>query len=672
MSLFLLPAIRAADANLNPLAGATLYFYTSGTTTPASVYTTTARSTAHSNPVVADSGGLFAPIYLDPEITYRVVLKTSAGVTIQDVDPVTLGLAGSSGSSEVGFIQAGTGAATRTVQDKLRETVSVEDFGAKGDGATDDTAAIQAAITYVQSKHGGTVYFPHTANGYRCTGTLNVADHGVTLEFESAYTKLLFANGAADCISINGTTIGGAGIYNITIRNGLIDHSGKTGGTTIKLYKANNVLLDRVQINNAYQPVDCNVVNNVCLDNCQINNVANGQYGLRFRAPGDGSARSDVLTLINTVIQCGASGADGIEWDGLADTLRIFGGGILSARDGLVIKNTAASASNYPLFLMAYDFEIDGTTRKAVVGNGGAQMNFVGCDLFCLSTAAGPVVDVLPDTGASLTNSWRFIGGRIAGGQGKLLSYNAKNLTVSGVTLAGGAAAGSGSAEAIAIGANAENILITGNNIGQYWGSSINHSYAITVAAGAVRVKADNNNCYACVTGEVLDNSGSLTVDLGGGINRTGNATAAFLGKRTIRSNSTGQIEGRTTNESTGAAASAAWVLETGVANSYRQGLIQNNGGSPYYIENGGSAITIHYNDTDTIIWRTNAGVEKARIDSVGLKLPSGKVVQINSQQVVGARGAAVADATNATDVITQLNALLARLRAATGHGLIA
>jgi hypothetical protein len=40
-----------------------------------------------------------------------------------------------------------------------------------------------------------------------------------------------------------------------------------------------------------------------------------------------------------------------------------------------------------------------------------------------------------------------------------------------------------------------------------------------------------------------------------------------------------------------------------------------------------------------------------------------------NGTKVVGAQGAAVADATDATDVITQLNALLARLRA---HGLIA
>lgn len=86
--LFVLPA-RATDANGNPFSGAKLYFYASGTLTPQAVYTTDDLTTPHTNPVIADSGGMFPAIYYEPAMLYRGVCKNaSESVTLFDLDPI--------------------------------------------------------------------------------------------------------------------------------------------------------------------------------------------------------------------------------------------------------------------------------------------------------------------------------------------------------------------------------------------------------------------------------------------------------------------------------------------------------------------------------------------------------------------------------------------------------
>jgi hypothetical protein len=106
-------------------------------------------------------------------------------------------------SSSVVFTQAGAGAAASTVEAKLGETLSILDFGATGDGVTDDSTAIQSALDALQK--GDTLLFP---DGLYLLGTgLTLSVSGVTLRGSNStgtadgtdYGKgpILIANSAA-------------------------------------------------------------------------------------------------------------------------------------------------------------------------------------------------------------------------------------------------------------------------------------------------------------------------------------------------------------------------------------------------------------------------------------------------------------------------------------------
>lgn len=141
----------------------TLGGYPSNAGTPGRLYVDV--SSSYSILVQNKNGSLIysAPAATEREIAANISYTPSGTLTatnVQDaITEIVTDLAAPTGSSLVGYIQAGTGAVARTVQGRLREVVSAKDFGAVGDGATDDAAALQTAFDYVAA-NGGTLFIP--------------------------------------------------------------------------------------------------------------------------------------------------------------------------------------------------------------------------------------------------------------------------------------------------------------------------------------------------------------------------------------------------------------------------------------------------------------------------------------------------------------------------------
>lgn len=113
--------------------------------------------------------------------------------------------------------------------------INVRDFGAKGDGSSDDTAAIQAAID--TAENGGTITIPRGT--YMITGVV-VKRHGVTITGETRYgTRLVRLAGNAPLIDFSGTAtldshIKFGSVVNITISGNY------KPGTLLRSYFADN------------------------------------------------------------------------------------------------------------------------------------------------------------------------------------------------------------------------------------------------------------------------------------------------------------------------------------------------------------------------------------------------------------------------------------------------
>lgn len=320
------------------------------------------------------------------------LLGKSGGGTVQDAIDATATIT-----------HAGTGAVPLPLQTFLRGyPVIPEHFGAVGDGVTDDTAAIQRAVTT-----GKAVQFD-SSKAYNLEGRVTISTNGQRINLNGALLDLIGADA--------GFTITD-GCQGVALGNGLIEGSSMTGGYVLEAHNADRVTVADLIALNTYNFMDIHTANVVQFANTWANAIR-GDRGINW--VGSGAARSDVLRFFGLNLSFSETplgDAVGIMWDGNCHTFQPFGLTIVKPKQGVVTQNTAGDASGdytadpSPAFGMFVNMEIDYPEEVGVDLQRGEDL-FFSDTFYCHSseTASGVRVGAqIPPDRVTIT------GGKITG-----------------------------------------------------------------------------------------------------------------------------------------------------------------------------------------------------------------------------------------------------------------
>lgn len=380
----------------------------------------------------------------------------------------------------------------RTVAARLADIVSVKDFGAVGDGVTDDTGAFVGAAA-------ASLHVSIPAGNYKITsGTLNFSTPVRFVGQGREQTQIICSSGTGNLFAWSSNVTGG-GIENVKIVA-----IGMTGGDVIRNDGQSRFTVSGLQIVGGYNGIFMSNFNCVFVHDVWINALI-GLYAIKLYSAVFGSA--DVADISNVQIgfqsPSSSSSPSGVIIDGGVATVSLRHVAVVNALNSFVVSNSPNSTG--PHFVTGLDIQSDFSYSEGlrIDGGSGATRNHNFTDVYIHGSKSSNNIYLSP------TSSYITVkGGQISGAHLRGVFISSEYTFLTNCQIASNSQSSSGAYPGVYIGPESYSTVITGNSIGHWSGhSAASHSYGVEVASGAQAYTITGNNLLGNVNGEIIDNA---------------------------------------------------------------------------------------------------------------------------------------------------------------------